>query len=36
MEKTNVMRILTQQGIEFTAHEYDNTLTVLTNPFLKA
>jgi Cys-tRNA(Pro)/Cys-tRNA(Cys) deacylase len=27
MEKTNVMRILTQQGIEFTAHEYDNTMT---------
>lgn len=27
MEKTNVMRILTQQGIEFTAHEYDNNMT---------
>ena len=27
MEKTNVMRILTQQGIEFTAHEYDNSCT---------
>ena len=27
MEKTNVMRILTQKGIEFTAHEYDNSMT---------
>ena len=27
MEKTNVMRILSQKGIEFTAHEYDNTMT---------
>ncbi len=27
MEKTNVMRILTQKGVEFTAHEYDNTMT---------
>jgi Cys-tRNA(Pro)/Cys-tRNA(Cys) deacylase len=27
MEKTNVMRILTQKGIEFTAHEYDQTMT---------
>ena len=27
MEKTNVMRILSQKGIEFTAHEYDNSMT---------
>lgn len=27
MEKTNVMRILSQKGIAFTAHEYDNTMT---------
>ncbi len=27
MEKTNVMRVLTQQGIPFTPHEYDNTMT---------
>ncbi|MBO4503795.1 MAG: Cys-tRNA(Pro) deacylase [Bacteroidales bacterium] len=27
MEKTNVMRILTQQGIAFTPHDYDNSVT---------
>ena len=27
MEKTNVMRILTQQKIDFTPYEYDDTLT---------
>lgn len=27
MEKTNVMRILSQKGIEFTPHEYDDTIT---------
>lgn len=27
MEKTNVMRVLTQKNIAFTPHEYDNSLT---------
>ncbi len=27
MDKTNVMRILTQQGIEFIPHQYDNSIT---------
>lgn len=27
MEKTNVMRILTQQGIPFTPHDYDSSIT---------
>lgn len=27
MDKTNVMRILAQKGIEFTPHEYDNNMT---------
>ena len=27
MEKTNVMRLLAQNNIPFTSHEYDNTLT---------